>query len=97
MRAIKEVNEPKFLESDLILFNGIVSDLFPTTQYNKTKHNSLEMALAEVCNERNIIPTEKFIKKCIELYETKVIRHGLMLVGPAGSGKSTVNIFKCFL
>ncbi|XP_038950112.1 dynein axonemal heavy chain 1 isoform X1 [Rattus norvegicus] len=88
LRAIRDVNVPKFLQEDLKLFSGIVSDLFPTTKEEETDYGILDQAIRKACEKNNLKDVEGFLIKCIQLYETTVVRHGLMLVGPTGSGKS---------
>ena len=39
-------------------------------------------------NELKLAAVEPFVAKVIQLYETTAVRHGLMLVGPAGGGKT---------
>ncbi|XP_021099660.1 dynein heavy chain 1, axonemal isoform X7 [Heterocephalus glaber] len=89
LRAIRDVNVPKFLQEDLKLFSGIVSDLFPTIQEEQTDYGILDKAIRKACEKSNLKAVDGFLTKCIQLYETTVVRHGLMLVGPTGSGKST--------
>ncbi|XP_076985171.1 dynein axonemal heavy chain 1 isoform X3 [Tamandua tetradactyla] len=89
LRAIRDVNVPKFLQEDLKLFSGIVSDLFPTIKEEETDYGILDKAIRRACEKSNLKDVEGFLTKCIQLYETTVVRHGLMLVGPTGSGKST--------
>uniref|UniRef100_A0A8C4W100 Dynein axonemal heavy chain 1 n=1 Tax=Gopherus evgoodei TaxID=1825980 RepID=A0A8C4W100_9SAUR len=91
LRAIRDVNVPKFLQDDLKLFNGIVSDLFPKIKEEPIEYGILEEAIHKACIKENLKDVEGFVTKCIQLYETTVVRHGLMLVGPAGSGKT-----KCY-
>ncbi|EDL24804.1 mCG3819, partial [Mus musculus] len=88
LRAIRDVNVPKFLQEDLKLFSGIVSDLFPTIKEEETDYGILDQAIRRSCEKNNLKDVEGFLIKCIQLYETTVVRHGLMLVGPTGSGKS---------
>ncbi|KAF6028263.1 DNAH1 [Bugula neritina] len=91
LRAIRDVNVPKFLMEDLKLFTGIVSDLFPNIKEEPIDYGELESALRKQCLKLHLKDVDLFIHKCIQLYETTVVRHGLMLVGPTGSGKT-----KCY-
>ncbi|KAM7230116.1 hypothetical protein CapIbe_018833 [Capra ibex] len=88
LRAIRDVNVPKFLQEDLKLFSGIVSDLFPTIKEEEADYGILDKAIRQACEKSNLKDVDGFLTKCIQLYETTVVRHGLMLVGPTGSGKS---------
>ncbi|XP_060076356.1 dynein axonemal heavy chain 1-like, partial [Ylistrum balloti] len=91
LRAIRDVNVPKFLVEDLKLFNGIVSDLFPNIKEQPIDYGSMDTSLRKTCTKNGLKDVEGFIHKCIQLFETTVVRHGLMLVGPTGSGKT-----KCY-
>lgn len=54
LRAILDVNVPKFLQDDLKLFNGIVSDLFPKTKQEPINYGALEESMRNVCIKNNL-------------------------------------------
>ncbi|KAJ3337634.1 hypothetical protein HDU93_000777, partial [Gonapodya sp. JEL0774] len=89
LRALCDVNQPKFLADDLVLFNGIISDLFPGILQPKLDYGDLLDVMSATCTKLGLQPVPNFINKCIQLYETTVVRHGLMLVGPTGGGKTS--------
>lgn len=80
MRALQDVNTPKFLAHDLPLFAGILSDLFPGVERPPFDYGPLISALKESIIERNLQPIPIFIVKNIELYEMICVRHGLMVI-----------------
>ena len=90
LRALLDVNLPKFTSNDTPLFHDLVHDLFPTTEPMESDLTLLDGKIKEKCNEFTLQPTENFIKKCIQLYQTMNVRHALMIVGRPGMGKSNV-------
>eukprot|EP01022_Parablepharisma_sp_SALTPOND_P028499 TRINITY_DN71064_c2_g1_i1.p1 TRINITY_DN71064_c2_g1~~TRINITY_DN71064_c2_g1_i1.p1 ORF type:complete len:4083 (+),score=665.19 TRINITY_DN71064_c2_g1_i1:2435-14683(+) len=88
LRAIRDVNAPKFLKDDLPLFENIIKDLFPKVERPKVDYGSLQDAIFKACDFYKLQPIDKFIDKIIQLYDTTQVRHGLMIVGPAGGGKT---------
>ena len=58
--------------------------MLPEHDYG-TLQTTIEAELGKA--ELQVLPA--LVKKIIQLYETMVVRHGVMLVGPTGGGKTT--------
>lgn len=89
IRAMRDSNVPKFLEQDLPLFGGILKDLFPGIDVPYVDYGKLQLAIENALDELNLQKVPSFITKVIQIHETQLVRHGMMVVGEAGSGKST--------
>jgi dynein heavy chain, axonemal len=90
LRALTSVNLPKFLAHDVPLFQGILSDLFPGMSPPDTKDNTLRDGLVSAAVSTGLQPEDAFVQRCLQLWETTSVRHGVMVIGPAGGGKSAV-------
>jgi dynein heavy chain, axonemal len=89
LRALRDSNLPKFLKNDVMLFQGIISDIFPTAKPPKIDYGNLVKEIETACKHFFLQTTPEFIQKCIQLHETTILRHGLMLVGGTGGGKTS--------
>lgn len=71
-------------------FKGILNDLFPGVELPEQDYGLFQSTIVTVMEEQILQPESCMIKKVIQLYETMIVRWGVMLVGPTGGGKSTI-------
>ena len=90
LSAVVDVNLPKFNSNDIPLFKGICSDLFPGIEPPTSDYGPLIPTMKSVANRNGLHPHENFIRSTVQLYETVQVRHGLMIVGQAYAGKTSI-------
>ncbi|KAH9507168.1 Dynein heavy chain 6, axonemal [Bulinus truncatus] len=90
IRALRDSNLPKFLANDAKLFQAILSDLFPGVNIPEHDYGQLKDEIIFVQNDMRLQMVDTQIVKVIQLLETMIVRHGVMLVGPTGGGKTTI-------
>ncbi|TPX54389.1 hypothetical protein PhCBS80983_g05954 [Powellomyces hirtus] len=90
MRALRDMNLPKFVFDDVPLFLGLITDLFPGLDCPRVRYPNFNDAVEDVLRENHYIQVAEQVDKVVQLYETMLTRHTSMVVGPAGGGKSVV-------
>jgi dynein heavy chain len=90
MRTLRDMNMSKFVAEDVPLFLSLIDDLFPGLKAERASFAEVSKALEKVALEKGLQLHAPWLNKCIQLYETYLVRHGIMLVGPSGGGKSAI-------
>ncbi|NXC37428.1 DYH10 protein, partial [Campylorhamphus procurvoides] len=90
MRALRDMNLPKFVFEDVPLFLGLISDLFPGLDCPRVRYPDFNDAVEHVLEERGYVVLPVQVDKVVQMYETMLTRHTTMIVGPTGGGKSVV-------
>jgi dynein heavy chain len=90
-RTLREMNLSKMVAQDVPLFLSLLADLFPNlSPPPKAEYPQLEAALKNAVEGNKLVYHPTWVGKVLQLYDTTLVRHGIMLVGPSGGGKTQI-------
>ncbi|CAK9199554.1 unnamed protein product [Sphagnum troendelagicum] len=87
-RAMRDLIKPKLIFADLPLFNALLSDLFPGVELTPKEASDLKRAIENQLRLAGMQVVAPYVTKIIQTYDCMIYRHGNMLVGRTGSGKT---------
>ncbi|KAF9072690.1 dynein [Rhodocollybia butyracea] len=88
IQSVTETIVPKLVADDVPLLTNLLADVFPGVDYMPVDLDRLREEIYKVCKERKLVTGDRWISKILQLYQIQKIQHGLMMVGPSGTGKS---------
>jgi dynein heavy chain 1 len=89
LRSISSTVLPKLVADDMPLFTNLLSGVFPGVSDRALKKQLLREELAKSCTAHHYVDVPAWIDKIMQLQDILEINHGVIVVGPAGSGKSS--------
>ncbi|PSS05288.1 dynein heavy chain, N-terminal region 1-domain-containing protein [Coniella lustricola] len=88
VQSIRETIAPKLIKSDVDIMMDIEEACFPNVKYVPANLHKLEDAIRRLAGERQLVVTDLWMTKILQLYQIQKIHHGVMMVGNSGTGKS---------
>ncbi|KAF7401630.1 hypothetical protein HZH68_007450 [Vespula germanica] len=88
MRVLRDMNLSKLVDEDEPLFISLIEDMFPGIKLTTQTYKELQKGIEDATIELGIMNHPEWNLKTIQLYETSLVRHGLMVLGPTGTGKT---------
>lgn len=91
------MNRSKLVDNDIPLFESLVEDLFRQFVITPVDHGNLKPLIRQMTEKLNLYamkPRDQGVENkwhisCEQLYETHLVRHGIMILGPTMAGKSS--------
>merc|ERR1719281_450582 len=91
MRTARDMNLSKMVADDTPLFLAVLKDLFPkVADPPKKVYKNIEDGSKAIMKRMKLTDWDTWFLKVIQLYETSLVRHGFMMVGPTMCGKTEV-------
>ena len=80
---------PKLVREDIPLYTALLQAVFPGCALPPIADAALVAAVEAVCVEDGLEGSPAWVEKVLQLKQVLDMRHGVMMVGPTGTGKST--------
>ena len=80
---------PKLIAGDLNVFTSILEEVFPGSEITKMENVELRKKIDAICKTSNYVPADQWVQKILQLKMVIEMRHGIMIVGPSGVGKTS--------
>ncbi|XP_069511343.1 dynein axonemal heavy chain 17 [Ambystoma mexicanum] len=95
MRALRDFNIPKIVTDDLLVFMGLIGDLFPALDVPRKRDLQFEKLIKQSVTDLKLQAEDNFVLKIVQMEELLAVRHSVFVIGNAGCGKSQV--LKCLM
>eukprot|EP00760_Papus_ankaliazontas_P001566 PhM_4_TR10512/c1_g1_i1/m.53321/K10408/DNAH; dynein heavy chain, axonemal len=90
VRTLQEMNLSKLVHADVELFLALLNDIFPGKALDRSiSSTAFQTELLKQISLVGLSAPSGWVAKCAQLNDTRNVRHGYMLVGPSGVGKTT--------
>lgn len=89
MSVLRSMNLSKLVDDDEPLFIALLGDVFTGVELDKSKQD-VRGAIIRNASQMGFDPFKNWLAKVVQLYETCEVRHGIMVLGHSGSGKTCI-------
>ena len=87
-RALRDFNIPKIIAADMVIFMGLLSDLFLGVDPPRKRDMDFERVIEATTIEMGLTVEDDFILRVVQLSELLAIRHCIFLMGVTGGGRT---------
>lgn len=88
--SIKQLIHPRLTDKEIIMFNSILSDMFPGTTPLSEGNAHVKSTVENYCKEFKLIPNDLLCLKTSELHASLQRKHGVVITGDTSAGKTTI-------
>jgi dynein heavy chain 1 len=80
---------PKLVTQDVTVFASVLTQVFPGASLYQMEDEKIKEHLECICRLMHYVTGDNWLQKILQLRQVLEMRHGVMLVGPTGVGKSS--------